>query len=273
MSSSARLDALKFFLLPQDDRKENNKHDVKLFANLKGGPDDTKRTPPNNLQPAVQQFVGRAIDMRHIIYQLMDNGVRLSILTGDHGIGKFATSLMVSRYFCDKRREQPKRNRQKNMEKTLRNKNNNNNNNKQNSNQKPKDSDIKINVTLHDSKDDSEHDVYVNARGNVTNNLKQKQKQHRSSNRTSNGHHNNQQNNHHHQNHHKNNNYKNSNSRHSKQHKKTKIDPLIKNVENHKDMVKVIGIEMNINVVQIIICQQCVVQYHILHLRYKRITI
>ena len=67
-----------FLLLPQDDSKENNKHDVKLFANVKGGDfvDDTKPTPPNNLPPAVQQFVGGAIDMRHIIYQLMDNGVR-----------------------------------------------------------------------------------------------------------------------------------------------------------------------------------------------------
>ena len=105
MSSSARLDASKFLLLSQDDSKENNKHDVKLFASLNGGDfvDDTKPTPPNNLPPAVQQFVGSPIDMRHIIHQLMDNGVRLLILTGDHGIGKSATSLMVSRYFCDRR--------------------------------------------------------------------------------------------------------------------------------------------------------------------------
>ena len=98
MSSSARLDASEFLLLPQDDSTENNKHDVKLFANLKGGDfvDDTKPTSPNNLPPAVQQFVGRPIDTRHIIHQLMDNGVRLLIVTGDHGINKSATSLTVS---------------------------------------------------------------------------------------------------------------------------------------------------------------------------------
>ena len=104
MSSSARLDANKFLLLPQDNRKDNNRHNVTLF-DLKKGPfiDDTKPTPPNNLPPAVQNFLGRAIDMRHIINKLMDNGVRLLILTGDHGIGKSSTSLMVARYFCDRR--------------------------------------------------------------------------------------------------------------------------------------------------------------------------
>merc|ERR1712176_753400 len=41
--------------------------------------------------------------MRHIIHQLMDSGVRLLVLTGNSGIGKSATALMVARYFCDRR--------------------------------------------------------------------------------------------------------------------------------------------------------------------------
>merc|ERR1711933_635831 len=100
MSSSARLDYDKFLLLPR-----NGDHKVYIFGNLEGGQliDDTLKTPINNLPPAVPSFVGRAIDMRHIIHQLMDSGVRLLVLTGNSGIGKSATALMVARYFCDRR--------------------------------------------------------------------------------------------------------------------------------------------------------------------------
>eukprot|EP01084_Bolivina_argentea_P295967 509673_1 len=100
MSSSARLDYDKFLLLPR-----NGDHAVNIFSDLSGGTlyDDTLPTPINNLPPAVPSFVGRAIDMRHIIHQLMDSGVRLLVLTGNCGIGKSATALMVARYFCDRR--------------------------------------------------------------------------------------------------------------------------------------------------------------------------
>jgi len=100
MASSARLDFDKFLLLPR-----NGKHDVAIFADLGPGElmDDTLETPTNNLPAVVSSFVGRAIDMRHIINQLMDSGVRLLVLTGNSGIGKTATALMVARYFCDRR--------------------------------------------------------------------------------------------------------------------------------------------------------------------------
>ena len=100
MASSARMDAEKFLLLPR-----NGHHNVKIFPSLQSGEliDDTLSTPTNNLPPVVSSFVGRAIDMRHIINQLMDSGVRLLVLTGNSGIGKTATALMVARYFCDRR--------------------------------------------------------------------------------------------------------------------------------------------------------------------------
>jgi len=100
MATAARLDYDKFLLLPRD-----GDHDVHIFNNLEAGElvDDTATTPVNNLPPAVPMFVGRAIDMRHIIHQLMDSGVRLLVLTGNSGIGKSATALMVARYFCDRR--------------------------------------------------------------------------------------------------------------------------------------------------------------------------
>ena len=86
--SSARLDYDKFLLLPR-----NGDHST-LFGQLQTGnlTDDTLKTPINNLPPAVPSFVGRAIDMRHIIHQLMDSGVRLLVLTGNSGIGKSVTA-------------------------------------------------------------------------------------------------------------------------------------------------------------------------------------
>jgi len=100
MASSARMDSEKFLLLPR-----HGNHKVAIFATLHPGElmDDTLHTPTNNLPAVVSSFVGRAIDMRHIIHQLMDSGVRLLVLTGNSGIGKTATALMVARYFCDRR--------------------------------------------------------------------------------------------------------------------------------------------------------------------------
>eukprot|EP01083_Nonionella_stella_P136265 414560_1 len=101
MSGCSRLDYDKFLLLPR-----NSDHEVHIFRNLSNGTlhDDTPPTPINNLPPAVPCFVGREFDMRHIIHQLMENYVRLLVLSGNNGIGKSATALMVARYLCDRRR-------------------------------------------------------------------------------------------------------------------------------------------------------------------------
>jgi hypothetical protein len=72
MRGGARADYHKFLLLPR-----RGDHKKQLFTSLQPGNliDGTAETPVNNLPPSVSHFVGRAIDMRHIIHQLMDSGM------------------------------------------------------------------------------------------------------------------------------------------------------------------------------------------------------
>ena len=100
IAMTARLNHDKFKLLP-----ENDDHKVSIFCKMQTGAfvNGSLKHPINNLPERVPHFIGRDIDMRNIINQMMEPSTKRLVLVGDTGIGKTATAIMIGRYLYDRR--------------------------------------------------------------------------------------------------------------------------------------------------------------------------